>query len=208
MKNSWKIIALLLAMALVILSLKDLSLPTENVSVVDSETVALENIFSRSSIRSYSDKKIENDKIEILLKAAMSAPTAGNSQPWEFFVVSDTSIIKQFSKVSKSMTPMNELSSLAIIVCGVPELSFQSLPLYWVQDCSAASENILLASNAMGLGSVWCGVHPREQRVGMVRELVGIPDNLVPLNIIMLGYANVQAVVKDKWKPERVHYVK
>lgn len=211
MKYSWQIVSLLLASALTIVSVSSLfdgetDSTVTSTETLDEEDIVLNSIMTRTSVRKYSDKEISPDKIETILKAGMAAPTAGNRQPWEFYVVRDTNIIKQFPKVTKYADPMAQYTKVAIVACGKPSVSFPTEPLYWVQDVSAASENILLSAHAMGLGAVWCGVYPGEDRVETLRGLLNIPENLVPFNIICLGYPDADPMIKDKWKPEKIHY--
>ncbi len=209
MKYIWQIMTLLLAAVVLLLSIDGLKREaTPSEPTVDKEQVVLDAIMTRSSVRQYTDKQVTAAQVETLLRAGMAAPTAGNRQPWEFYVVTDRDIIRQFTKVTKYSAPMNELAQTAIVVCGDPSRSFPDSPEYWVQDCSAATENILLAAHGIGLGAVWCGVFPGLDRVAALRELLNIPENLIPLNIIMVGNPAVEANVKDKWKPERVRYVK
>lgn len=214
MKHYWQIITILLAVVLVILSTNSLFVSSEQQEAltpdneqISNEDVIINSIMSRTSVRHYTDEFITDDQVEKILKAGMSAPTAGNRQPWEFFVVRDTSLIKQFTSVTKYTAPMNESSKLAIIVCGDPEKSFPGDNLYWVQDTSAATENILLATHAMGLGAVWCGVYPGLERVATLKKLLNLPEELTPLNIILMGYPAKEQNIKDKWKPEKVHYI-
>ena len=213
-KNIWQIMTLLLAVATVLLSTNSLFNQSPNSSVEKTEEtvskaqIAQDNIMTRSSVRKYTTEKVSDELVEQMLRAGMAAPTAGNRQPWEFYVVRDTSIIKQMNKVTKFAAPMNEIAQLAIVVCGVPSESFPIEPRYWVQDVSAATENILLSAHAWGLGAVWCGVYPGEERVAVLRSLLDIPEKLVPFNIIMIGHLDktIEPQIKDKWKPEKVHY--
>ena len=216
MKNIWQIMTLLLAVAVVLLSITSLfdkpstsvaeNLP--NITMESKGQIAYENIMTRSSVRKYTSEKVSDELIEKMLRAGMAAPTAGNRQPWEFYVVRDTAIIKQMNKVTKFAAPMNEIAQLAIVVCGVPSEAFPIEPRYWVQDVSAATENILLSAHALGLGAVWCGVYPGEDRVAVLRSLLDIPEKLVPFNIIMIGHPDktIEPTIKDKWKPTKVHY--
>lgn len=213
MKYSWQILTILLAVALVVLTVKitildsgDVSSQTSSVSV---EEAVLENIMTRSSVRSYTDQKVENAKIDKMLKAAMAAPTAVNRQPWEFVVVTDREILDKIPSIIKGAR-MADKSQLAIVVCGVPSKSVAPpLSEFWVQDCSAATENLLLAAHGMGLGAVWCGAYPDSNgRIAQLRELLSLPETLVPLNVIVIGYPLGEPVIKDKWAPEKVHYNK
>ncbi len=205
MKNIWPVISVLLAAALIISTVRDNSQSAE----VDPQTAALENIMTRSSVRSYTSQVVEEAKIETMLRAAMAAPTAGNKQPWEFIVIDDREILDALPEVASGMK-MSPKAPLAIAVCGVSAWTFPNIPDYWVQDCSAATENILLAAHAIGLGAVWCGVYPdggtgRQQRI---HDLLQLPEGVEALSVIIIGYPDSEPVVKDKWKPERVHYNK
>lgn len=210
MKFSWQILTLLLAVALVVLSAKISTQSTPMVEKVDSQEAILENIMTRSSVRSYTSQKIEIEKIETLLKAGMAAPTGGNKQPWEFIVVTDRQTldaIPQFATGAKMISK----SQTAIVVCGDTSRCMPgTLVEYWIQDCSAATENILLAAHAMGLGAVWCGAYPNndQDRVGKMQELLGLPEGVYALSVIVLGYPDSEPTPKNKWDPAKVHYEK
>lgn len=204
MKNRAQILNLLLAIALVVLVIK-IALIDSEISTTQQDTT-METILTRTSVRSYTDKVVEPEKIEQLLRAAMSAPTAVNKQPWAFVVVTDRALLDTLS-VLLPYGKMLKSATTAIVVCG--DLNKALLDInqaYWVQDCSAASQNILLAAHAMGLGAVWTGVFPREDRVADVRGVLNIPDNLVPLNVIPVGYPNGDSMPKDKWNIENIYY--
>ncbi len=205
MKHQWKILAVLLAASTAILAFDKLTeKPAESLPAGE---VILESIMTRNSVRDYTEERVSDELIEKILKAGMAAPTAANRQPWRFYVVRDKSIIKQATKVTKYAAPMNERAGVMLVVCGVPSESFPVEPRYWVQDVSAATENMLLAAHALDLGAVWCGVYPGEERVAALRELLNVPEEVVPFNMIMLGHPKGETPVKDKWKPERVEYV-
>ncbi len=212
MKNSWQILTLLLAAALVILTIKS-SLETPSAPqprLQSNEEIILENIMTRSSVRSYTSQPIEQSKIETLLKAGMAAPTAGNKQPWEFIVVTDRETLDTFPEFATG-AKMATKAQAAIVVCGdVSKGMAGNLAEYWIQDCSAATENILLAAHAMGLGAVWCGAYPNNEndRVGKIKELLDLPESLYALNIIVIGYPDNESSPKDKWDPSKVHYNK
>lgn len=208
MKNSWQILTLLLAVALVALTLKDLrsgGSSDPQAAPVDKTQVALDMIMSRSSVRSYTSQPVEQDKIETILKAAMAAPTAGNRQPWEFIVISDREIIDQFPGILAG-AHMAGKAQTAIAVCGTPDAALR--PGYWIQDCSAATENALLAAHALGLGAVWCGAYPNDNndRVEQMSALLSLPEGTLALSLIFVGYPDTEPVVKDKWQPSKVHY--
>lgn len=206
MRKITKTLALCTAVAAIALTAQscDTSAPT-----VDSQEAVIEAIMTRSSVRAYTSQVVEEEKIETMLRAGMAAPTAGNKQPWQFVVINDRAILDALPEVAAGMK-MAPQAPLAIAVCGVPAESFPNVPEYWVQDCSAATENILLAAHAMGLGAVWCGAYPDggSGRVEKITELLNIPEGTVALSVIIIGYPNAEPVVKDKWNPAKVHYNK
>ncbi len=175
-------------------------------SGTDKSEVVMENILTRSSVRDYLDKDVENEKIETMLRAAMAAPTAGNKQPWSFVVIRDKETLKNISDNIRTMK-MAEKAPLAIVVCGDMNKTFPGDGLdYWIEDTSAATENLLLAAHSLGLGAVWCGIYPMMERVKFLKELLQLPETIVPLNVIPVGYPKGEATPKDKWKPEQIHY--
>ena len=162
----------------------------------------LEAIFTRRSIRVYTSQPVPEDMIEQLLRAAMQAPSAGNQQAWQFVVVTSHALLNALAEVlpyGKMLTS----APLGIIVCG--DLDIEKSKGYWVQDCSAATQNVLLAAHDLGLGAVWLGVYPREQRVQDVRNVLGIPENVIPLCAIAIGYPAEVKPRTDRYDPERVH---
>ncbi len=213
MKFSWQILTLLLAVALIILSIKVSTQAPATPTIVesvDNEAIVLENIMTRSSVRSYTSQKIESERIETLLRAGMAAPTGGNKQPWEFIVVTDREILDKIPEYATG-AKMISGAQTAIVVCGDTSRCMPgTLVEYWIQDCSAATENILLAAHAMGLGAVWCGAYPNNDlnRVGRFKELFNLPESVYALNVIVLGYPDTPSTPKDKWDPAKVHYNK
>lgn len=209
MKNSWQILTMLLAVALVIMAIKIPSFrePEVITEQVDASEIIYNSIMTRSSVRSYTDQPVEQEKLEKLLRAGMAAPTAGNRQPWEFIIVTDRKILDTFPSIIPN-AQMSAKAQAAIVVLGSPTKAL--LPEYWVQDCSAATENILLAAHGMGLGTVWCGAYPNNDadRVGQMRKLLSIPEDSYALNIIVIGYPDSEPVIKDKWDTAKVHYNK
>lgn len=165
---------------------------------------ALEVIFSRTSVRSYLDCPVGADTVELLLKAAMAAPSARNRQPWAFVVVDDKSLLRQLAD-SLPYAKMAADAPLAVVVCGVLTASGGAANAgWWVQDAAAASENLLLAARALGLGAVWTGVYSYEDRVRAVRNVLGLPRHVVPLNVIPVGYPAENPAPKQKWDPAKV----
>ena len=157
----------------------------------------LDFIYRRRSIRKFLDQPIDDSQIEALLSAAMAAPSGMNMQPWNFVVVRDPIILSALRKTS----PFTKISApCAIVVCG--NLATFKRPLiegFWEQDCSAATENLLLAATALGLGAVWCGVHPMKRPVQNVSSTLDLPKTVIPLTLVFLGLAAEE-------KPARTQY--
>lgn len=165
---------------------------------------AINNIMSRTSIRQYTNEPVSKSDIETMLRAGMAAPTAVNKQPWHFIVVTDKAKLKELSGGRGGML---EKCAVAIVVCGDMEKAMPGKAQeYWIQDCSAATENILLAANALGLGAVWTGAHPMADRVSSISKALKLPETIVPLCTIVIGHPAEQPKPKDKWKPKNVSY--
>jgi len=165
---------------------------------------AIEALMGRRSIRKYTDEKIPEETVSTLLKAAMNAPSGGNLQPWYFIVVDDREILTkmtEFHPYSKMLLH----ASHAIIVLGDTKAHSQGVKEFWVQDCSAATENLLIAAHALGLGAVWLGAHPNKDIVDGTRSLFNVPDHITPLCIISLGYPGETKPPRENYDPERVH---
>jgi nitroreductase len=162
-------------------------------------------IFIRRSIRKFSDRPVEKEKLERLLKAAMQAPSAGNQQPWEFIVVDDKEILECLSALSPYALPLKG-APLAIIALGNTEHFL--FPENWQMDMSAAVENILLEAVSLGLGAVWLGVAPLEDRMLLVRDVFELPENIIPFAAIPVGYPAQPNKYVNRYKKERVHHNK
>jgi len=162
---------------------------------------AIEAIFTRRSIRKYLDKPVAEELVQKLLAAAMQAPSARNQQSWQFVVIDDRAILGKIPAFMPNAAMAAE-APLAILVCG--DLALEKSPGYWVVDCAAATENILLAAHALGLGAVWTGVYPREQRMEGLRRLVGLPEKIVAHSLVVLGYPAQQVQAEDRYRPERI----
>ena len=166
----------------------------------------LETIMTRTSIRQYTDQPVEKEKIEAMLRAGMAAPTAVNAQPWHFVVVSDKAKLGELA-AANPRAGMLKSAPLAIVVCGDMTKAMEGKGRqFWIQDCSAATENILLAAHAQGLGAVWTALYPMEERIQPVSEALKLPDTLIPLCTVVIGYPAERPEPKDKWKPENVSY--
>lgn len=164
---------------------------------------ALETIRTRRSIRKFKNKKVADELIREILNAGMSAPSAGNEQPWHFIVVKDRSILDEVPKYSPYAGMVKE-ADFAILVCGDTKL--EKYRGFWIQDCSAAVQNILLAAHALGLGAVWTGVYPMMDRAEGFRKHLNIPNDVMPLAFIPVGYPAEEAGAVDRFREERVHY--
>jgi nitroreductase len=164
--------------------------------------MSLDWIHARRSIRKYTAAPVSEDDVREILDAAMAAPSAGNQQPWHFIVIRDRALLNAVPGFHPHAR-MAEQASVAILVCGDPTL--EKHQGYWVQDCSAATENLLLAVAAKGLAAVWCGVHPRQERVDGFRRLLGIPAHVIPLAFVPIGHPDETKPPAGRYKPERVH---
>lgn len=165
----------------------------------------LKAIFSRRSIRKFTEQKVEPEKVKTLLEAAMAAPTATNSQPWEFIVVDDP---EQINRIRTVMPLARYNAPLWIVVCGNPGIGGHATAarMFWVQDCSAAIENMMIAAVGQGLGSVWCGIHPVSTLVKLVKGALNIPDGVTPLGLIEIGYPAEEKQSRTQYLEHRVHW--
>lgn len=163
----------------------------------------MNEIFHRTSIRQYLDKPVENEKIEKILQAAMAAPSAGNQQPWEFYVVTNQDIIKKLSQTSPFATcAANAL--LAFVACYRTDCK---MPEYAQIDLSASIENMLLEADSLGLGAVWLGIAPLKNRMEAVHDVLNIPKNLNAFAIIPCGYPKVINAQQNRFDTNRIHYI-
>ncbi len=169
---------------------------------------ALSVIHARKSVRQYTGVPATKEELMTVLKAGMAAPTAMDKRPWAFVVITQKEMLAKLSEgmpYSKMIVP----AGAAIVVCGdVTKALPGQAQEFWIQDCSAASENILLAAEAIGLGAVWTGVYPSDERVLFVRQALGLPENIIPLNIIAIGNPVGAEKPKDKFDPGNIHWEK
>lgn len=163
----------------------------------------LEAIFKRRSVRHYTNQAIRSEDITRLLQAAMAAPTARNCQEWEFVVVRDKAMFKKIMAVHPYSKMLAE-ADCAIVVCG--NTKREMAPGYWQADCGAATQNILLAATALGIGSVWLGVYPNEERMAALARLLNLPEYVKPLNIISLGMPAEKLAEVNRFDPAKIHY--
>lgn len=164
----------------------------------------LETIFKRRSIRNYLDIKVHRGDIERLLKAATAAPTAANAQPWEFVVIDEE---EKLIKLREKLVFGRYNAPAAIVVCGNMKLAHKGPSKeMWVQDCSASLENILIAATGLGLGTVWIGIYPLESNVNVLKDLLNIPDYVIPLGIVYVGYPAEEKEARTRFDEKRVYW--
>ena len=163
----------------------------------------LQAIRSRRSVRRYENRPIPPELVQQLLAAAMQAPSARNEQPWQFIVLDDP---QRLTAVAGGLpnAAMAEQAPLAILVCGDETLEKAAVG-YWILDCSAAIQNILLAAHASGLGAVWTGVYPRQPRMEFLRRTLGLPDHIMPHSLVVVGYPAEVSPAESRYQADRVH---
>lgn len=212
LQNKSVVLNIVLAIVVVVLSVR---LASDQATVdksadaqqsVNAEQAVLDNIATRTSIRDYEARPVEKEKIEKMLRAAMAAPTAMNKQPWHFVVVDQRNVLDALAGANP-YAKMLKKAPLAIVVCGNTDKMIEGGGRdFWIQDASAATENLLLAAHAMGLGAVWTGAYPSEERCISISKVLSLSDNLIPLNMIVVGYPAEQPQPKQKFKEENVSY--
>lgn len=212
LQNKSVVLNIVLAIVVVVLSVRlasDKATVDKSADVqqsVNAEQVVLDNIATRTSIRDYEARPVEKEKIEKMLRAAMAAPTAMNKQPWHFVVVDQRNVLDALAGANP-YAKMLKKAPLAIVVCGNTDKMIEGDGRdFWIQDASAATENLLLAAHAMGLGAVWTGAYPSEERCISISKVLSLSDNLVPLNMIVVGYPAEQPQPKQKFKEENISY--
>lgn len=164
---------------------------------------SLELFHTRRSIRKYQERAVPPDIIREIIAAGTSAPSAGNQQPWHFVVITERALLERVPDIHPHAAMVKE-APVAVLVCGDPSL--EKHKGYWVQDCAACTQNILLAVHAKGLGAVWTGIYPREERAENFRRLLNIPEHVIPFALIPIGYPAQVGRRVDRYQEERVHY--
>ncbi len=157
---------------------------------------------TRRSIRLYTAKRVTQETVRSLLHAAMCAPSAGNERPWHFIVLTDRVLLDSIPRFHPYAAMLKQ-ASVAILVCA--DVTLEKHKGYWVLDCAAATENILIAAHAKGLGAVWCGVYPTEDRMANFRNLLGMPEQIVPFSLVPLGFPAETKTTGDRYDEGRVH---
>jgi len=157
---------------------------------------------TRRSIRKFDDKPVSDEMVREILNAAMMAPSAGNAQPWQFVVVDDRKALDSIADVNP-YAKMTRQASLGILVCG--DLSKEKYPGYWVQDCSAAMQNLLLAVHGLGLGAVWTGIYPDKERVPAFSKIFNLPEHILPLGFAPIGWPAQEPKSESRFREDRIH---
>jgi len=162
-------------------------------------------IFGRRSIRVFLPGEVSDEQVKTLLEAAMSAPSAVAKDPWRFVVVREKETLKKIADAlpNGKMLPN---AAVGIVVCGDIEAAHDKQLSYLLQDCAAAIENLLLAAHTLGLGTCWLGVHPRENRVKAIKEILGLPENIIPVSVVAVGKPGEVKEPQTRYKAEKVHY--
>ena len=173
----------------------------------NSEKV-MENILNRKSVRKYTKEEVKKEQLEMLVRAGMAAPSARNSQPWLFFVIDDRTILDNLAKQLPN-AKMLLSAKAAIVVCGNLQKALEGDGReFWVQDCSAATQNILLAAESMGLGADWTGAYPKKETVNIIKVELGLPEHIFPLNVIPIGWQTGEEKPKQKYTEENIRWNK
>lgn len=162
-----------------------------------------EAMLTRRSVRRYTTRSINDETIVRMLEAAMAAPSASNEQPWHFIVINDRKVLSQVPNFHPHSHMLKE-ASLAILVA--LDQNLEMMKGRGILDCAAATQNLLLAAHALGLGAVWVGIYPVEERMAGMRKLLNMPQHVVPVALVPLGYPNEKLKKEDRFKPERLHY--
>ncbi len=178
---------------------------TQKPTTMEQTPSTLDIIRSRASVRQFTTEKPSEQQIDNILRSAFSAPTAMNRQPWHFLVIDDPALLKQIGEQFPYSRVGNNCQ-VCIIPCGDLTIAMEGTAReFWVQDVSAATQNILLAAHAQGLGAVWTGLYPDIPRVELCKSLLGLPEHIMPLCIVPIGYPAETPEVKNKYKTERIH---
>lgn len=164
-----------------------------------------EAIYKRRSVRKYKQQEVSDEVITKLLECAMAAPSALNKQPWEFYVIKNKKVQE---RIKTSVPHYNFNSPLLIVVAANLDRSIMHKDNdFWIQDCSAAIENILLEAVELELGTCWCGVYPVKERVDLITQVLNLPENIIPLGLLHIGYPDVEYEARTQFDINKIHYV-
>lgn len=209
--NKYKVVSLVLVVAL-LATLAQLvathrAASTTELSQQTKAEVVMQNILQRKSVRSYTAERVDRSQLDTLVRAAMAAPTGRDMRPWKFIIVDDH-VTMQLLANQLPYAKMLAEAPAAIVVCGdLSVVDKEGKPsTNWPFDCSAATENLLLQAEAMGLGAVWTAAYPYEERMAAVKSAFHLPDHIVPLNVIPIGHPKGEPQPKDKYNKDNIHY--
>jgi len=163
-----------------------------------------EALLKRRSCRKYLDKEVVDKDVDTILEAAMAAPSAINKQPWEFYVIKNKILQRRIKDIAPAW---DRNSPLLIVVTGNKDLFIPEREDFWLEDCGASVENMLLEATNLGLGSLWCGVYPSKDRMKKLSELIKLPDNEIPYALIHLGYPNEELEPRTQYDPKKIHTI-
>ncbi len=208
--NKYKIVSIVLSVALLVHIVRlawVFVAPSSGDGVSSASQTVLHNILQRKSVRAYTDRAVSHEQLDTLIRAAMAAPTGRDMRPWHFIVLEGR---HQLSALAEQLPYAKMLAEAqaAVVVCGDMSVTDKegNPSRNWTFDCSAATENLLLQAEAMGLGAVWTGVYPYDERIEAVKQALHLPDHLIPLNVIPIGYPKGDPQPKDKYDPAKVEY--
>lgn len=207
--NKYKLICIVLSIALLAsMTRLIVLLNSPSTSPVQQKAdVVMTNILQRKSVRSYTDRPVTKSQLDTLVRAAMAAPTGRDMRPWKFIIINDRQAMKSLADQLPYAKMLAEAQA-AVVVCGdLSILDKEGKPsTNWMFDCSAATENLLLQAEAMGLGAVWTAAYPYDDRLKAVKQALQLPDHIVPLNVIPIGYPKGDTQPKDKYDANNIHY--
>ena len=208
--NKYKIVSIVLSVALLVHIVRlawVFVAPSSGDGVSSASQTVLHNILQRKSVRAYTDRAVSHEQLDTLIRAAMAAPTGRDMRPWHFIVLEGR---HQLSPLAEQLPYAKMLAEAqaAVVVCGDMSVTDKegNPSRNWTFDCSAATENLLLQAEAMGLGAVWTGVYAYDERIEVVKQALHLPDHLIPLNVIPIGYPKGDPQPKDKYDPAKVEY--
>ena len=208
--NKYKIVSIVLSVALLVHIVRlawVFVAPSSGDGVSSASQTVLHNILQRKSVRAYTDRAVSHEQLDTLIRAAMAAPTGRDMRPWHFIVLEGR---HQLSPLAEQLPYAKMLAEAqaAVVVCGDMSVTDKegNPSRNWTFDCSAATENLLLQAEAMGLGAVWTGVYPYDERLEAVKQVLHLPDHLITLNVIPIGYPKGDPQPKDKYDPAKVEY--
>ena len=210
MNDKYKFVSLILGIALVAALVRlvyGARVEETQPAATELREQVYQNILSRKSVRSYTAESVSREQLDTLLRAAMAAPTGKDMRPWKFVVIDEPEVIASLAEALPRAQMLQEAQAV-IAVCGDQTvLDKEGRPsTNWTFDCSAATENLLLMAEAMDLGAVWVGVYPYEDRVPAVQEALGLPEYILPLNLIPIGHPKGDPQPKDKYNPDNIHF--